>query len=628
MEVSVVGHNKSPIDTYACILDSLRELERASSDAFDRVEAAASNRFASIGEIETRMAGVKARIESIAQSRKAIKVESSSQYPVGPGDFKSFDSIFENPFARCRRRQDQVSIYAEKEETGRSCALSSPGGGEGPNLAGGWRIKGEDTRELFHFFASYAANKSRGDVEGDTQSQKKFGKVPKSLYSVDGMLLYGTDRNVFRMRGEDLVQDDNLNASDLEDDDEDSGLLAGGLLPNLEIGDAPHTMLSNASKLASVQSVEFGFRPTLNDVPTLDLPSMLPDLDSIADNVQFHLPTDITAEGIAPSASLVNSLPEVASGADSQGGAQGCGATVTEAQQNAAGGAQVPPPPPPPPPSSGAAPPPPPPPPAAPAAAPPPPPPAAAAPAKPAAAGEGRGALLDAIRKASVVNLKKVGEKGSGGGRRRPHAPEGRPEGLDGPPLRYAGRHQGGSPAAAAEVQGPPAVCEASPGARRGRRRHDVRPEEAAQPQEEHRAWKADGPPGQKVHRGGGGRGGGGGGRGGGQDSRAQGLDRVPGVQRRVGHGRLRLVGRLTEGERIVGDDEMGARPNSKRSQQTIFLTPKKQIEIFTPHCCLHSGCSAAASEVLAWLFDCALVSSPPSPPSSLSAPSSPSSSE
>jgi len=421
MEVSVVGHNKSPGDTYACILDSLRELERASSDAFDRVEAAASNRFASIGEIETRMAGVKARIESIAQSRKAIKVESSSQYPVGPGDFKSFDSIFENPFARCRRRQDQVSIYAEKEETARSCALSSPGGGEGPNLAGGWRIKGEDTRELFHFFASYAANKSRGDVEGDTQSQKKFGKVPKSLDSVDGMLLYGTDRNVFRMRGEDLVQDDNLNASDLEDDDEDSGLLAGGLLPNLEIGDAPHTMLSNASKLASVQSVEFGFRPTLNDVPTLDLPSMLPDLDSIADNVQFHLPTDITAEGIAPSASLVNSLPEVASGADSQGGAQGGGATVTEAQQNAAGGAQVPPPPPPPPPSSGAAPPPPPPPPApaapaAPAAAPPPPPPAAAAPAKPAAAGEGRGALLDAIRKASVVNLKKVGEKGSGGG--------------------------------------------------------------------------------------------------------------------------------------------------------------------------------------------------------------------
>ncbi|QDZ20596.1 WASH complex subunit [Chloropicon primus] len=423
MEVRVIGQNKEPKETYGCILESLKELERAANDAFDRVEEAASKRFASIGEIETRLAGVKARVESVAQSRKAIKVESASQYPVGPGEFESFNSIFENSWVRWQQTQDsRVSVYAEKEEAGQGRASTSELQGDVGLLSDGWKIKGEDTRELFHFFASYAANKHKGD-EGKvgSQGQKKFGKVPKTLDSVDGMLLYGTDRNVYRMSGEDLVQDENLNESDAEEGEEaDSLLAAGSLLPNLEIGEAPQTMMTNNNKVASLQSLEFGYRPTLNDVPTLDLPSMLPDLDSIADNVQFQMPTEISVKGIAPSANLVNSLPEIDStlvndAGSSQAHQAGIADPSPSQSGNQASGSSGGVPPPPPPPPAAAAPPPPPPPAAAGAPPPQPPPPPAAAPPPPPAAEGGRGALLDAIRNASKGSLKKVATPGEGG---------------------------------------------------------------------------------------------------------------------------------------------------------------------------------------------------------------------
>ena len=417
-EVGVIGQNKEAPETYGCILESLKQLERAARDAFDRVESATSSRLDSLGAIESRMAGVKARIDSIAKSRKAIKVESSSQYPVGSGEFKSFESIFENDWVRWRSREDQASIYAEKDggerRSGRASTSDSPGKVGSPfQSEGGWKIKGEDTRELFHFFASYANNRIKQDESGPSGGPLKYGKVPKSLDSVDGMLLYGTDRNIYRMRGDDLIHDDNLHISDLEEDaEDDENSLANGLLPALEIADAPHTMLTNSSKLATMQAPEFGFRPTLSDVPTLDLPSMLPDLDSIADNIQFHLPTEISAKGIAPSANLVSNLPEV----DAKKGlsTQGIGG----AESNQKSGDQLPrslepspgttgpgasgPPPPPPPPS---------PPPAADPSASVPPPAAPAPPPPPPAAVQGdsdRSALLSAIRRASVQTLKKA----------------------------------------------------------------------------------------------------------------------------------------------------------------------------------------------------------------------------
>ena len=439
--VHISGQNNAPKETYLCILESLKELERASQDAFDRVESATSRRFNSLGEIETRIAGVRSRIEAVAKNRKAIKVESSSQYPVS-GGFKSSNSVFDNSYVSWSEREKNISLYADKEKDEELRMVVGSTKKLEELSQGGWRIKGEDTRELFHFFANYANNKYKGESQSSAAGQKKFGKVPKSLDSVDSMLLYGTDRNIFRMGGDDLVQD-KANDSDIEDgEDESTSLLANSLLPNLEIADAPHTMQTNSSKLASMQPVEFGFRPTLNDVPTLELPSMLPDLDSIADDIQFQLPQSeerISAKGIAPSATLVNSLPELDSSVASIGSQPTAGMEGNQAERasnanpSSSGSGQTPPPPPPPPPPSGPGLVPPPPsapaaqaesaqaasqpPPPPPQSAPPPPPPVAAKSAQP----EGRSALLDAIRKASVVNLKKVSqEEEPGKGSNRP----------------------------------------------------------------------------------------------------------------------------------------------------------------------------------------------------------------
>ncbi len=416
MEVCITGQNKSPLETYVSIVNSLKQLDSIANAAFDRIEAAASQRVSSIGDIEARMAGVKARIEAIAVSRKAIKVESSPQYPVSE-ERRTLGSIFESQHTRWIENRNEIRLYAEKSEAPSPAAAAAPAPVAGTSQ-GGWRIKGEDTRELFHFFASYTNNNALPEA-AQAQGQRKFGKVPKSLDSVDDMLLYGTDKNIYRMREEDLVRDE-MDASDLEDDEGEAGAAQfnSSLLPSLDIADAPQSMLTNSSKLESMKALEFGFRPTLNDVPTLDLPSMLPDLDSVADNVQFQMPQSeerISVKGIAPSANLVSALPELDAGVTSSAP----GAAAGQPAGPGASGSATTPPPPPPPQAAGPTPPPPPPPPAAVAAgappaapAPPPAPPAqAGAPKPPAAApaaGEGRSALLDAIRRSSMANLKKA----------------------------------------------------------------------------------------------------------------------------------------------------------------------------------------------------------------------------
>ena len=209
--VHISGQNNAPKETYLCILESLKELERASQDAFDRVESATSRRFNSLGEIETRIAGVRSRIEAVAKNRKAIKVESSSQYPVS-GGFKSSNSVFDNSYVSWSEREKNISLYADKEKDEELRMVVGSTKKLEELSQGGWRIKGEDTRELFHFFANYANNKYKGESQSSAAGQKKFGKVPKSLDSVDSMLLYGTDRNIFRMGGEETVQEETANA--------------------------------------------------------------------------------------------------------------------------------------------------------------------------------------------------------------------------------------------------------------------------------------------------------------------------------------------------------------------------------------------------------------------------------
>ena len=128
-------------------------------------------------------------------------------------------------------------------------------------------------------------------IEKDT-SQEGLGRLPEHLPSISSLLLFNSGENPYKK----YHSLDNLavstKASKIKEENK-KGKLA----------EAPKTF-TEQDLLPSVGTIEYGYRPTLGEVPELHLPSVLPNLPNVAD-ISWSLNLDLPS--IAPSNPHMNS---------------------------------------------------------------------------------------------------------------------------------------------------------------------------------------------------------------------------------------------------------------------------------------------------------------------------------
>ena len=116
------------------------------------------------------------------------------------------------------------------------------------------------------------------------------------------LLLFNTEHNVYA----DWRPIDNLSGDDVavERDDDDDGAVA--------LHDAPDTVRFG-DQMPEMERIEYSYKPQLGDVPSLDVPSMLPNLPNVADLAwsAADLPSIAPSQMTSPGGALL-ALPEVA----------------------------------------------------------------------------------------------------------------------------------------------------------------------------------------------------------------------------------------------------------------------------------------------------------------------------
>ncbi|XP_035497604.2 WASH complex subunit 1 isoform X2 [Scophthalmus maximus] len=302
------------------IADALLYLETISTDIFRRVSESVENNRRQLQSVTDRIRFAQARVDKIKGSKKATKVFSSAKYPA-PDRLQDYSSIFTgatDPSSQTRPRhriQNKLRPFDEK-------ALQE---------------------KLMHFPVC-VGNKKKSEDE----TEEGLGSLPRNISSVSSLLLFNTTENLYKKYVflDPLAGAVTKTHMTLETEKAEKPF------------DAPLS-ITKREQLERQTAESYFYVPDLGEVPEIDVPSYLPDLPGIADDLSYS--ADL-GPGFAPSGPTHN-IPELPSFPEESN------ALGSQLQPNAP---LLPPPPPPPPPPepalssaspAGAPPPPPPPPP-------------------------------------------------------------------------------------------------------------------------------------------------------------------------------------------------------------------------------------------------------------------------
>ena len=389
-EVPLVQNDLRSEETIVHVLGALTQLSKVSNDIFSKIDVKCTEFQQKIFDVNKRVDSANAKIDALKEAKKATVVFSSAKYP-GNEKHRDYESIFAGV--------DQKQEYAHPRHN----ITERPQEFNVKNLQG-----------KLQFFTVKEKPKDKSIPKG-------LGSIPSNLSSASSLTVYNTAESPYN----DSVKADPLEAKlkmkkqNLEESDRDKN--------NMDETDFNKGLMNHE------ENDNLFYNPDMGDLPDFDLPDDL-ELPNIAQDMQYSL--DI-GPGIAPTMNLQD-LPEILEDLPDLGG----GENVEENDKDTTTQSQPGPPPPPPssnsaPPVSNNPPPPPPPanipppPPSAPAAPPPPPPPANIPPPPPVSDqtdekseeapksapppdSDGRGGLLDAIRKAggaSGAGLKSIKER-------------------------------------------------------------------------------------------------------------------------------------------------------------------------------------------------------------------------
>lgn len=350
------------------IADALLYLETISTDIFRRVSDSVEKNRQQLQTVTDRIRLAQARVDKIKGSKKATKVFSSAKYPA-PDRLQDYSSIFTeatDPSSQPRPRhriQNKLRPFDEKS-----------------------------LQEKLMYFPVCVSKKKKSEDE----TEEGLGSLPRNISSVSSLLLFNTTENLYKKYVflDPLAGAVTKTHTTLETEKEEKPF------------DAPLS-ITKREQLERQTAESYFYVPDLGQVPEIDVPSYLPDLPGIADDLSYS--ADL-GPGFAPSGPTHN-IPELPSFSE---------------ESNAPGpqlqpSVPPPPPPPPPPPEPAFAP-------ATPAGAPPPPPPpppppvessagvsqppssgpVSGAPSEVVQPSDGRASLLESIRNAGGIGKAKL----------------------------------------------------------------------------------------------------------------------------------------------------------------------------------------------------------------------------
>lgn len=355
------------------ITDALLFLESISTDIFKRVSESVEKNRRHLQSVTDRIRLAQARVDKIKGSKKATKVFSSAKYPA-PEKLQEYSSIFQgatDPSANNHRRQRITNKLRPFDE--------------------------KALQEKLMYFPVCVSNKKKSEDE----TEEGLGSLPRNISSVSSLLLFNTTENLYKKYVflDPLAGAVTKTHKTLETEKEQKPF------------DAPLS-IAKREQLERQTAESYFYVPDLGQVPEIDVPSYLPDLPGIADDLSYS--ADL-GPGFAPSGPIQN-IPELPSFSDDSH------VEGSPLQPNVAlPPPPLPPPPPPPPPEPVASS-------AVPAVAPPPPPPpppppalepaevsgaassgpVAGAPSEVVQPSDGRASLLESIRNAGGIGKAKL----------------------------------------------------------------------------------------------------------------------------------------------------------------------------------------------------------------------------
>ncbi|KAH9321400.1 hypothetical protein KI387_016039, partial [Taxus chinensis] len=240
-------HGSSSSADYAQLCKSLLDLQKAADKVFDTVADRVGVEHQRLKGLSSRIRTAKAKIDSISGTKRAITIRSSSRYPSTSSDVEDFRPLFGGKFGGGRTNFPVATL----------------------SLNGGLsRDSGEDgTLELFRFFSET----SHEYFSYDKNRKVGLGNMPSDTNSVADILLFNSTELPYHRykRVDNLVVGEPCIEESLE-------------LKHAPLPPPPQSVLQGR-KLLSTRSEEFSFRPTVRQVPSLSLPSSLPDLPMVAD---------------------------------------------------------------------------------------------------------------------------------------------------------------------------------------------------------------------------------------------------------------------------------------------------------------------------------------------------------
>uniref|UniRef100_A0A8D2ZM54 WAS protein family homolog 1 n=1 Tax=Scophthalmus maximus TaxID=52904 RepID=A0A8D2ZM54_SCOMX len=252
------------------IADALLYLETISTDIFRRVSESVENNRRQLQSVTDRIRFAQARVDKIKGSKKATKVFSSAKYPA-PDRLQDYSSIFTgatDPSSQTRPRhriQNKLRPFDEK-------ALQE---------------------KLMHFPVC-VGNKKKSEDE----TEEGLGSLPRNISSVSSLLLFNTTENLYKKYVflDPLAGAVTKTHMTLETEKAEKPF------------DAPLS-ITKREQLERQTAESYFYVPDLGEVPEIDVPSYLPDLPGIADDLSYS--ADL-GPGFAPSGPTHN-IPELPS---------------------------------------------------------------------------------------------------------------------------------------------------------------------------------------------------------------------------------------------------------------------------------------------------------------------------
>ncbi|XP_006741897.2 WASH complex subunit 1 [Leptonychotes weddellii] len=249
------------------VADALQYLQKVSGDIFSRISQRVELSRKQLQAIGERVSLAQAKIEKIKGSKKAIKVFSSAKYPA-PERLQEYGSIFtgaQDPGLQRRPRHRIQSKHRPLDE---------------------WALQ-----EKLKYFPVCVNTKP----EPEDEAEEGLGGLPSNISSVSSLLLFNTTENLYKK----YVFLDPLAGAVTKTH------VTLGAETEEKLFDAPLS-ISKRGQLEQQVPENYFYVPDLGQVPEIDVPSYLPDLPGIADDLMYS--ADL-GPGIAPSAP--GTIPEL-----------------------------------------------------------------------------------------------------------------------------------------------------------------------------------------------------------------------------------------------------------------------------------------------------------------------------